>query len=362
MTRLESLAELTYYRGRVGLAAILKALDIGPGDRVATQAFTCLAVPEGIMATGAVPVWIDTEPGGVNMDAEDLARRLPGVKAVVVQHTFGIPARVPAIAAVMGGLPLIEDCCHTFASRLEGRTVGDFGVASFYSFEWGKPLVAGIGGAVTTDDADLRAKLTQHHKTLKEASLKSLLKIQLQYFAFEALYRPSSYWKVRRAFQKLARAGAAEGNYNPTGEVAEDFSLRMAGSLRRRLLGKIREAGEVLVHSNHVAGRYRAEIQSGAVGQVCLPEQSEIAFARYPLLAKDKEALLAKAEEAKVEVADWYKTPIHPAGPESWPAVHYEAGSCPRAEELSRQIVSLPVNKKTTDRDIDAVVRLLNSL
>ncbi|HIE26284.1 TPA: hypothetical protein EYP66_03250, partial [Candidatus Poribacteria bacterium] len=86
-------AKLTFFRGRVALYAILKALNIGPGDEVATQAFTCVAVPEGIMASGARPVWVDIEVDGYNMDAEDLRRKLTlRTRAIIVQHTYGIPA------------------------------------------------------------------------------------------------------------------------------------------------------------------------------------------------------------------------------------------------------------------------------
>ena len=50
--------DLTYFRGRVALAECLKSLGVGKGDRVAVQAFTCVAVPEAIMAVGATPLWI----------------------------------------------------------------------------------------------------------------------------------------------------------------------------------------------------------------------------------------------------------------------------------------------------------------
>ena len=61
-----------YYRGRVALYAILQGLGVGKGDDVVVQAFTCLAVPEAIMALGARPVYVDIEPNGFNMDAGDL--------------------------------------------------------------------------------------------------------------------------------------------------------------------------------------------------------------------------------------------------------------------------------------------------
>ena len=149
------LGELLYFRGRVALHAILNGLGIGSGDEVALQAFTCVAVPEGIMATGARPVWIDIESDGYNMAPESLESRItPRTSAIVVQHTYGIPADLERILSIAERhqIPVIEDCCHTLASTYHGKPVGSFGVASFYSFEWGKPLVAGIGGAAVVND------------------------------------------------------------------------------------------------------------------------------------------------------------------------------------------------------------------
>ena len=138
-----------YFRGRVALYALLKALKVGKGDEVAMQAFTCVANPEAVMAIGALPIYVDVEVDGVNMDPGDLEGKITSrTRAIVIQHTFGIPADIAPLRAIAkrNNIPVIEDCCHTLASRYDGQTVGSFGIGSYYSFEWGKPLVAGIGG------------------------------------------------------------------------------------------------------------------------------------------------------------------------------------------------------------------------
>ena len=159
--------ELTYFRGRVALAAMLEGLGVGEGTSVAIQAFTCVAVPDAVLATGAVPVFVDIEPGGVNMDVERLRDALTDVqaaspiRAIVVQHTFGVPARVDELIelAEAHDVPVIEDCCHTFHTRYAGRQVGSRGVGAFYSYEWGKPVVCGVGGSARTNDPGLDARL-----------------------------------------------------------------------------------------------------------------------------------------------------------------------------------------------------------
>jgi len=74
--RLKASDAFSFFRGRVALYALLKALGIKQSDHIATQAFTCIAVPEAIMAASARPLYIDLELAGFNMDAVDLERKI----------------------------------------------------------------------------------------------------------------------------------------------------------------------------------------------------------------------------------------------------------------------------------------------
>lgn len=237
----EDLQRLTFYRGRVALFAILKALRIGDGDEVATQAFTCVAVPEAIIVSGAKPRFIDIESGGINLDINDLRTKWhDGIRAIIVQHTFGVPADMGPIQefAISKNVPLIEDCCHTVRSEYDGRTVGGFGIAAFYSFEWGKPLVAGIGGAAVVNDEALRASLTKDAELLENPSRKQQMRLALQYRAYQLLYRPSLYWSVRTVFHALSGLGLAAGNYQASYDAdlaSPEYGWRMSPPFLRRL-------------------------------------------------------------------------------------------------------------------------------
>lgn len=66
-----------FWKGRVALYAILKALGIGPGDEVILPAFTCVVVPNAIRFTGAKPVYADIAPGGYNIDPQCVAGAVP---------------------------------------------------------------------------------------------------------------------------------------------------------------------------------------------------------------------------------------------------------------------------------------------
>lgn len=358
---------LTFFRGRVGLYALLKALGIGPGDDVAIQAFTCVAVPEGVMASGARPIYVDIERTGFNMDAGDLrVKATPRTRAVVVQHTYGIPSdmrRIPEVAARLG-IPIVEDCCHTLLSKYRGKTLGSFGVGSFYSFEWGKPVVAGVGGRLRINDPFLEGKVRKRYDEFSVPGLFSRIRIELQYRAFSVLYRPALFWPVRSLFHLFGSLGMAERNYNPvgTGQVANDFKLRMAPGVKRRMLEKLKEVESHARHSAWVTDQYRERIKSQAVSHPKIAEGCDAVFARYPLLAKKKPTLLLQACRKNVELAEWYATPLHPLKGRDLGLVHYESGSCPNAEARCKEVVTLPVHGAVRQSDIDRTVAFFNQV
>ena len=361
-------AKLSFYRGRVALSAILKALDIGGGDHVAIQAFTCLAVPEGVLATGAKPRYVDIESDGYNMDPNDLMAKITSqTRVIVVQHTFGIPARMDRIMEIAerAGLPVIEDCCHTLKSTYHGRLLGTYGVASFYSYEWGKPIVVGLGGSALVNDDSLRQRVDEAYPEYRNPSMLRRLKLELQYRAFGLLYWPRLFWPVRTMFHTLSKLGAAEGNFNPVtaeGEVAEDFSLRMAPHLRRRLLRKLRQVDEHARHSQLLTAQYRSQIATPTVRHPEPSPGSETVYARYPLRVQDKPGMLVRARQRNVEMAEWYRTPVHPVSPEQLHLVDYEPGSCPNAETRASEIVSLPTHGRVGQRYLNRIVDFLNGV
>lgn len=362
---LNGLDRLTFYRGRVALYAILQGLGVNNGDQVVTQSFTCVAVPEAIMASGALPVYADIEKNGFNMDAGDLERKITSqTRAVIVQHTYGIPADMERIKYVAdkADIPIIEDCCHTFVSTYKGKMVGSFGVGSFYSFEWGKPVVAGIGGSAIISDSNLNEKIQSKYKDYRFPSTLKLIRIQSQYFGFKILYRPSLYWPVRDMFHMLGSIGAAEGNYNPVQEnqIAKDFCLRMPKPLKRRMAHKLCNIDAWTRHSRRVSNKYQSGIESNVVVHPEISGDCKTVFARYPLLANDKDMLLERARKAKVELADWYSTPIHPLTGNDLELVRYEADSCPNAEKRCKQVVTLPTHMAVKETDVERIVAFFN--
>ncbi|MBM3483760.1 MAG: DegT/DnrJ/EryC1/StrS aminotransferase family protein [Alphaproteobacteria bacterium] len=356
-----------YFRARVALFHTLRAMGVGPGDEVALQAFTCVAVPEAILAAGARPIWVDIVPGGVNMDPRSLAERItPRTKAVVVQHTFGIPAAVPALAAVIAGsrARLIEDCCHAFGSVLSGRELGTFGSAAFWSFEWGKPVIAGVGGALMVNDPELAVAVDASYESdFRGPPLAREAILRAQGLAHRILYSPHRYWSVRRAYRSVSRAGIITPSFNELpqpGCPGPEYSLRMSRTCAGRLPRALALARGELPGRREQAALYSTGIEPRAAGRATVPAGSREVLSRFPLLVSNKAALLAAFAKANLELADFFSTPVHPLEGSALRAVGFEAGSCPVAEATAKQLVSLPLGGKVSRTFQEAAVRLVN--
>jgi len=364
----QSLSDFVYFRGRVALYAILEALGVKRGDEIITQAFTCIAVPEAIIAIGAKPIYVDIQSNNVNMDVNDLLKKLSSkTKAIIVQHTYGIPADMDNIIKIAEekNIPIIEDCCHTLMSTYKGKIVGTFGAGNFYSFEWGKPVIVGIGGSAIVNNVSLREKLKSDYNDYKFPSQVSQLRLRLQYIVHNILYKPSSYWFGRSLYHKMASLGIAEGNYNPIQEgesKSQDYSLRMSDYHRKLLEKEIEKIENLTSHSKWVASQYRERIKSNVVCHVKVSNDCKVIFARYPLITFNKQELLEKARKANIEIADWYSTPIHPIKSNKWTLINYKKGLCPNAEMMCTKIVTLPTNKKVTRSDVNNIVNFLNKV
>lgn len=160
--------------GTDALFLILAALGIGKGDEVITTPFTFIATVEAIAHVGARPVFVDIEEDTYNMDVSKLeAAVTEHTRAVMPVHIFGQCVDMDPLLAVADrhGLAVIEDACQAIGATYKGRRAGSMGTAAAFSFFPSKNLgCAGDGGCITTNDAELAAKmkkLSLHGTTTK---------------------------------------------------------------------------------------------------------------------------------------------------------------------------------------------------
>jgi dTDP-4-amino-4,6-dideoxygalactose transaminase len=144
--------------GTEALELALRALGIGPGDRVATVSHTAVATVAAIELAGAEPVLVDIDPATFTLAPGELSATfdaVPNIKAVIAVHLYGQPADLPKIRSIAQshGAWLVEDCAQSHGARLDGRWTGTFGDIAAFSFYPTKNLGGyGDGGLVATAD------------------------------------------------------------------------------------------------------------------------------------------------------------------------------------------------------------------
>jgi dTDP-4-amino-4,6-dideoxygalactose transaminase len=150
--------------GTAALHSVYAACGIGPGDEVIVPAYTFYATATPLLHLGAVPVLADCDYSG-NLDPADVKQRItPRTVAVMVTHMWGVPADMDALAAITAehDLLLLEDTSHAAGASITGRRAGTFGDAAAFSLNGPKPLSAGEGGFVLTDDDELFYRVLLH--------------------------------------------------------------------------------------------------------------------------------------------------------------------------------------------------------
>ena len=151
--------------GTDALELALMAADIGPGDEVLTVPFTFFASAGAIMSAGARPVFVDVEPDSFNLDVRQLEHTLathPAIKAILPVHLYGGCADMGPIleCALARGIAVIEDAAQAVGAEWRGQRAGSIGTVGCFSFFPTKNLGGfGDGGILTTNDEDLAHKL-----------------------------------------------------------------------------------------------------------------------------------------------------------------------------------------------------------
>lgn len=142
----------------MGLSVALKAVGVGPGDEVLVPPYTFIATASAALMLGAVPVFVDVDPETLLIDPALIdAAVTPRSKAIVPVHHGGSPADMDGVmdAARRHGLRVVEDAAQAHGAAWRGRPVGAIGDVGVFSFQSSKPINAGEGGMMTTDDDEL---------------------------------------------------------------------------------------------------------------------------------------------------------------------------------------------------------------
>jgi perosamine synthetase len=141
--------------GTAGLHLALLTLGVSEGDEVILPSFAFVAVANAVLQVRATPVFAEIDPQTLNLDPTAVERAItPRTRAVLVVHTFGVPAEMDALRdlARQHRLALIEDACEAIGAQFDGQPAGTFGDLAVVGFYPNKQMTTGEGGTVLAHD------------------------------------------------------------------------------------------------------------------------------------------------------------------------------------------------------------------
>lgn len=309
--------------GLDALSLSLRALDIGPGDEVIVPSNTFVATWLAVSHVGATPVPVEPLEHSFNIDPGRIEAAItPRTRAIIPVHLYGQPADLDPILEIAKrrGLRVIEDAAQAHGARYRGRRIGAHGDAVCWSFYPGKNLGAlGDGGAVTTDDPAIAARL----RTLRNYGSK--LKYHHEEIGFN-----SRLDEIQAAVLRVKLPALAAGNE----------------------------------HRAAIARAYGEGLRGAGLGLPTVPSYCDPVWHLYVVRHRERDALQKRLAEAGVATVIHY--PVSPHLQPAYAALGIARGSLPIAEALQQQVLSLPIGptqaKDEVETVIDAVVRAMRSL
>lgn len=150
--------------GTSALDVAIQALTLPPGSEIITTPFSFAATGNAILYNNLNPVFADINAETRNIDPDQIRKKItPRTKAILIVDYAGHPCEINEIRDIASenNLFLIEDACHSFGARFQGRKVGSFAAdMTIFSFHPVKPITTGEGGAVVTNNPYLAEKVS----------------------------------------------------------------------------------------------------------------------------------------------------------------------------------------------------------
>lgn len=302
---------VAFSSGTAALHAMMFALDIGPGDEVIVPALTFAATANAVVYQGGTPVFADVDATTLLVDPASVAACITTrTRAIVAVDYAGQPCDYNALQELADrrGLPLLADACHSLGGRYRGRCAGSLARMTAFSFHPVKTIACGEGGAVTTDDAGLNARLR--------------------------LFRNHGISTDHRQ-----REAAGTWYY----EMAElGYNYRLSDIHSALGLSQLRKLPRFLERRRAIARHYDAAFAgSNRVRPLARRDDVEHAYHLYVVRLSNRDAAFAELRRQGIGVNVHYvPVHLHPFYRKRFGTV---PGLCPIAEEAYRHIVSLPI-------------------
>ena len=316
----------------------LLAADLGPDAEVITTPLTFCATVNAIIHAGATPVLADVDPETMNIDPNEIERRLtPRTRAIVPVHFAGRACDMDAIMDIARrhDLKIIEDCAHAIETEYQGKkagTIGDFGCVSFYAT---KNIVTGEGGMVLTRNEEDAAhiKVLGLHGMSKDAWKRFGDEGYKHYFVTEAGFK-----------------------YNMT-----DMQAALGIHQLKRVEAYWQRRSQIWQHY----------MEAFSVLSIGLPAPVEAetrhAYHLFTILIDQEKTGVARDQFLDRMTAEGIGVGVHylslPEHPYYQKTFGWKPEDYPHAMRIGRQIVSLPISAKLTEADsADVTLAVVQSI
>jgi dTDP-4-amino-4,6-dideoxygalactose transaminase len=306
------------------LLVALMAIDLKPGDEVITTPYTFFATAGAISRLGARPVFVDIDPLTYNIDPARIEAQITErTRAIMPVHLYGQMADMDPIMEIAGrrNLYVIEDAAQAIGSEYKGRRAGSIGHMGCFSFFPSKNLGgAGDGGMVTTNDAELaaRVRMLRNHG-----------------------YSPKYYNKVVGGNFRLDAIQAAvlrvKLNYLDQWTAARQRNA----AIYRNLLT---EAG------------LSVQPQENAHGVILPVESSDVRhiYNQFIIRSNNRDHLISRLKERSIGTEIYYPVPMHLQ--ECFAELGHKQGDFPASESAANETLALPIYPELTPEMLATVV------
>ncbi|MDD3877222.1 MAG: DegT/DnrJ/EryC1/StrS aminotransferase family protein [Bacteroidales bacterium] len=357
-----------YWKGRVGLFALLKAKNIDNGDEVIMPAFTCVVVPNAVLYTGATPVYCDIDPATLNTTLDIIKKKISShTKCIIIQNTFGLSSEVDEITSYARekGIFTIEDCTHGFGGTFNNAPNGSFCDASFFSTQWNKPFSTGLGGIVMVNNPELLQPLIEANKGLIKPKLTKSLMLEILIFFRKNLLNNTTYWFLLRLYRFLSKKGLVIGSSSndeiTSTKIPENYFMASCNTQAKHGINALKHLKPLLVLRYENSIKYNNFLKEN--GKIFYPENllQNHSFLKFPVFVKNRNEFIHKAEKQKIQLGDWFVSPLHPLECELTPW-KMEMSDFPVAYEKSLNILNLPSDTKEPEKVLQFLSDNINDL
>jgi dTDP-4-amino-4,6-dideoxygalactose transaminase len=333
---------LAFPYGRTGLTLLLEALGLKDKE-IICPAYTCVVVPHAIVYSSNIPVFVDCESDGFNMDLDQAEKKItPRTGAIVATSLFGYPVNLDKLDKIRSNHPhvnIIQDCAHSFAAEWEGRPVQKGGVAALFGLNISKTLTSIFGGMITTDNDDIYRKLkTMRDQKLKRPGWRKDFRRLLYLLAVYPAFWESVYGLINR----LERSGLLDNfvrYYDETKiDMPFDFLYQMASIEARVGIENVKRY-DIILQNRWEAADYYFEYLENKPDFILPPKVKGATYSHFAVRVNDRDVWLQKGIRMGVQLG-WL---IEYSVPEMKAYGGNRLINFPVAGKYARSLINLPV-------------------